>query len=110
MISTATGNVARGNLLDDVIFSTLLKLVLTGSFSPTIIKQSNTSTYHLSLNNIGGLHAASNQVTILLPKESSYIAGTTLSNEHYDEVSHKITFTLGTIIDNALSQMLLGNN
>ncbi|WP_239257304.1 immunoglobulin-like domain-containing protein [Listeria ilorinensis] len=112
-VSAAGGDQAIGNFLDDVVFSTPSELALTGQFTPDVIRKKQTSTYQLVLKNDGGLPASNNQVTIQLPKEVSYVAGTlkadgnTISGEQYDAVTHKVTFTLADIADGAQTTVTL---
>ncbi|MBA3926271.1 immunoglobulin-like domain-containing protein [Listeria rustica] len=102
-VSAAGGNQAQGNFLDNVRFAVPSELEVSGEFSQSFTRIAQAVDYNVHVANVGGMPAANNTVTVKIPEELTYTAGslsssnTTISNEQYNAATRTLTFSVGTL-------------
>ncbi len=106
-VSSAGGNDAVGNLLDNVQFATQSDLQVEGAFSAPSTKVNKDVTYRIKATNTGGMTAADNTFSVKIPEELTYTEGslssanTAITGESYDAATRTLTFTTGNIAKDA---------
>ncbi|MBC1486701.1 DUF5011 domain-containing protein [Listeria seeligeri] len=102
-VSSAGGDPGLGNYLDNVEFATASNLQVEGTFSNSGIKVHDDVDYQIKATNIGGMPAANNTFSVQIPTELSLTpesissSDTSITNESYNEATHTLTFTTGSI-------------
>ncbi|MBC1235453.1 immunoglobulin-like domain-containing protein [Listeria booriae] len=102
-VSAAGGDPAAGNLLDNIQFATQSVLNIEGSFAKDGTKVKQGADYTLHVTNVGGMPADNNTISVQIPAELNYTAGslssanTTISNENYDVVTRTLTFKIDVL-------------
>ncbi|WP_159458139.1 MULTISPECIES: immunoglobulin-like domain-containing protein [Listeria] len=105
-VSSAGGNKAIGNLLDNVQFATQSVLQVEGAFSEASTKVNKDVNYNIKATNVGGMAATSNTFSVKIPEELTYTPGslsssdTSITGESYDEATRTLTFTTGKVENN----------
>ncbi|MBA3924783.1 immunoglobulin-like domain-containing protein [Listeria rustica] len=106
-VSSSTGDVARGNSLDKVLFSSQSILTVGGTFVAPNIKVGKTVDYNVNVSNSGGMSSENNTIKVKIPTEMSYTPGSLssadadITDEQYDSTTGTLTITLGPLAKDA---------
>ncbi|MBC1233428.1 immunoglobulin-like domain-containing protein [Listeria booriae] len=112
-VSAAGGDPAAGNLLDNIQFATQSVLNIEGSFAKDGTKVKQGADYTLHVTNVGGMPADNNTISVQIPAELNYTAGslssanTTISNENYDAVTRALTFKIDVLKKDATADITI---
>ncbi|MBC2002158.1 DUF5011 domain-containing protein [Listeria booriae] len=112
-VSAAGGDPAAGNLLDNIQFATQSVLDIEGSFAKDSTKVKQGADYTLHVSNVGGMPADNNTISVQIPAELNYTAGslssanTTISNETYDATTRTLTFKIDILKKDATADITI---
>ncbi|MBC2147765.1 LPXTG cell wall anchor domain-containing protein [Listeria booriae] len=105
-VSSATGDVTRGNFLDNIVFATQSFVTVSGSVDKTSVKKDKTATYSFDAKNEGGMASQNTTLTIPIPQEVTLdspnvkVDGVSVAGS-YDSNTHILSIPLGSITKDA---------
>ncbi|MBC1565235.1 LPXTG cell wall anchor domain-containing protein [Listeria booriae] len=105
-VSSATGDVTRGNFLDNIVFATQSFITVSGSVDKTSVKKDKTATYSFDAKNEGGMASQNTTLTIPIPQEVTLdspnvkVDGVSVAGS-YDSNTHILSIPLGSITKDA---------
>ncbi|MBC1552218.1 DUF5011 domain-containing protein [Listeria booriae] len=101
-VSSATGDVTRGNFLDNIVFATQSFITVAGNVDKTSVKKDKTATYSFDAKNEGGMASQNTTLTIPIPQEVTLdspnvvVDGTSVAGS-YDSNTRILSIPLGSI-------------
>ncbi|MBC1898436.1 DUF5011 domain-containing protein [Listeria booriae] len=113
-ISTADGDLTRGNYLDNIVFSSPSNLVVTDSYDKTSTPKGKQAKYNVNIANNGGMQAGDINLEIPLPATLKYVPssvtinGTTTSDVTYNDATHTLSVHVNQIADGATTTVGIG--
>ncbi|MBC2190607.1 LPXTG cell wall anchor domain-containing protein [Listeria booriae] len=105
-VSSATGDVTRGNFLDNIVFATQSFITVSGSVDKTSVKKDKTATYSFDAKNEGGMASQNTTLTIPIPQEVTLdspnvkVDGVSVAGS-YDSNTRILSIPLGSITKDA---------
>ncbi|MBC2162149.1 LPXTG cell wall anchor domain-containing protein [Listeria booriae] len=105
-VSSATGDVTRGNFLDNIVFATQSFVTVSGSVDKTSVKKDKTATYSFDAKNEGGMASQNTTLTIPIPQEVTLdspnvkVDGVSVVGS-YDSNTRILSIPLGSITKDA---------
>ncbi|MBC2037433.1 LPXTG cell wall anchor domain-containing protein [Listeria booriae] len=105
-VSSATGDVTRGNFLDNIVFATQSFITVSGSVDKISVKKDKTATYSFDAKNEGGMASQNTTLTIPIPQEVTLdspnvkVDGVSVAGS-YDSNTHILSIPLGSITKDA---------
>ncbi|MBC1316820.1 LPXTG cell wall anchor domain-containing protein [Listeria booriae] len=105
-VSSATGDVTRGNFLDNIVFATQSFVTVSGSVDKTSVKKDKTATYSFDAKNEGGMASQKTTLSIPIPQEVTLnspnvmVDGVSLAGS-YDSNTRILSIPLGSIAKDA---------
>ncbi|MBC2175365.1 DUF5011 domain-containing protein [Listeria booriae] len=105
-VSSATGDVTRGNFLDNIVFATQSFVTVSGSVDKTSVKKDKTATYSFDAKNEGGMASQKTTLSIPIPQEVTLnspnvmVDGVSVAGS-YDSNTHILSIPLGSIAKDA---------
>ncbi|MBC1307549.1 LPXTG cell wall anchor domain-containing protein [Listeria booriae] len=105
-VSSATGDVTRGNFLDNIVFATQSFVTVSGSVDKTSMKKDKTATYSFDAKNEGGMASQKTTLSIPIPQEVTLnspnvmVDGVSLAGS-YDSNTRILSIPLGSIAKDA---------
>ncbi|MBC1574887.1 DUF5011 domain-containing protein [Listeria booriae] len=113
-ISTADGDLTRGNYLDNIVFSSPSNLVVTDSYDKASTPKGKQAKYNVNIANNGGMQAGDINLEIPLPATLKYVPssvtinGTTTSDVTYNDATHTLSVHVNQIADGATTTVGIG--
>ncbi|MBC1913552.1 DUF5011 domain-containing protein, partial [Listeria booriae] len=113
-ISTADGDLTRGNYLDNIVFSSPSNLVVTDSYDKTSTPKGKQAKYNVNIANNGGMQAGDINLEIPLPATLKYVPssvtinGTTTSDVTYNDATHTLSVHVNQIADGTTTTVGIG--
>ncbi|MBC1372165.1 DUF5011 domain-containing protein [Listeria booriae] len=113
-ISTADGDLTRGNYLDNIVFSSPSNLVVTDSYDKVSTPKGKQAKYNVNIANNGGMEAGDISLEIPLPATLKYIPssvtinGTTTSDVTYNDATNTLSVHVNQIADGATTTVGIG--
>ncbi|MBC2316571.1 DUF5011 domain-containing protein [Listeria booriae] len=101
-VSSSTGDVTRGNYLDNIIFSTQSFITVSGNVDETSVKKDQSTTYSFDAKNEGGMASQNTILTIPIPQEVTLaspvvkVDGGSVTGS-YNSDTHTLSIPLGNI-------------
>ncbi|MBC1227037.1 LPXTG cell wall anchor domain-containing protein [Listeria booriae] len=105
-VSSATGDVTRGNFLDNIVFATQSFVTVSGSVDKTSVKKDKTATYSFDAKNEGGMASQKTTLSIPIPQEVTLnspnvmVDGISVAGS-YDSNTRILSIPLGSIAKDA---------
>ncbi|MBC1286830.1 DUF5011 domain-containing protein [Listeria booriae] len=105
-VSSATGDVTRGNFLDNIVFATQSFVTVSGSVDKTSVKKDKTTTYSFDAKNEGGMASQKTTLSIPIPQEVTLnspnvmVDGVSVAGS-YDSNTRILSIPLGSIAKDA---------
>ncbi|MBC2285721.1 LPXTG cell wall anchor domain-containing protein [Listeria booriae] len=105
-VSSATGDVTRGNFLDNIVFATQSFVTVSGSVDKTSVKKDKTATYSFDAKNEGGMASQKTTLSIPIPQEVTLnspnvmVDGVSVAGS-YDSNTRILSIPLGSIAKDA---------
>ncbi|MBC2174313.1 LPXTG cell wall anchor domain-containing protein [Listeria booriae] len=105
-VSSATGDVTRGNFLDNIVFATQSFITVSGNVDKTSVKKDKTATYSFDAKNEGGMASQNTTLTIPIPQEVTLdspnvkVDGVSVVGS-YDSNTRILSIPLGSITKDA---------
>ncbi|MBC1371985.1 DUF5011 domain-containing protein [Listeria booriae] len=105
-VSSATGDVTRGNYLDNIVFATQSFVTVSGSVDKTSVKKDKTATYAFDAKNEGGMASQKTTLSIPIPQEVTLnspnvmVDGVSVAGS-YDSNTRILSIPLGSIAKDA---------
>ncbi|WP_311772978.1 LPXTG cell wall anchor domain-containing protein [Listeria booriae] len=113
-ISTADGDLTRGNYLDNIVFSSPSNLVVTDSYDKASTPKGKQAKYNVNIANNGGMEAGDINLEIPLPATLKYVPssvtinGTTTSDVTYNDATHTLSVHVNQIADGTTTTVGIG--
>ncbi|MBC6300990.1 immunoglobulin-like domain-containing protein [Listeria booriae] len=113
-ISTADGDLTRGNYLDNIVFSSPSNLVVTDSYDKASTPKGKQANYNVNIANNGGMEAGDINLEIPLPATLKYVPssvtinGTTTSDVTYNDATHTLSVHVNQIADGTTTTVGIG--
>ncbi|MBC2326973.1 immunoglobulin-like domain-containing protein [Listeria booriae] len=113
-ISTADGDLTRGNYLDNIVFSSPSNLVVTDSYDKASTPKGKQAKYNVNIANNGGMQAGDINLEIPLPATLKYVPssvtinGTTTSDVTYNDATHTLSVHVNQIADGTTTTVGIG--
>ncbi|MBC2320279.1 immunoglobulin-like domain-containing protein [Listeria booriae] len=113
-ISTADGDLTRGNYLDNIVFSSPSNLVVTDSYDKVSTPKGKQAKYNVNIANNGGMEAGDINLEIPLPATLKYVPssvtinGTTTSDVTYNDATHTLSVHVNQIADGTMTTVGIG--